>query len=69
MPGVAITTPDEIQFFSVRVLIKAIELEILGVTKRGESAYSIAKRKFGLKGDRKKVKEQLEAMCNVNQDD
>lgn len=48
--------------FRIAALKAAIKLEIAGMTKRGESAYSIAKREFGLKGTRKQVAEKLQKM-------
>ena len=38
----------------------ALKLETLGMKRRGRSAYSIAKERYGLKGSRAKVLAQLE---------
>ena len=40
-------------------LEKALKLELLGMKRRGQSAYSIAKQHYGLKGNREKVYNQL----------
>jgi hypothetical protein len=39
-----------------------LKLEILGMTRRGQSAYSIIKQETGLKGSKQKVYDQLEAI-------
>ena len=40
-------------------LEKALKLELLGMKRRGQSAYSIVKQQYGLKGNREKVYTQL----------
>ncbi len=40
-------------------LEKALKLELLGMKRRGQSAYSIVKQQYGLKGNREKVYNQL----------
>lgn len=50
----------QVQYAQALVLAKALKLEIRGMRRRGRSAYSIVKEKFGLKGSRERVLEQLE---------
>ena len=56
-----IDTPNEIELFRLCALKGALKLEILGMSRRGRSAYSIIKEELGLKGNKKRVLEQLEA--------
>ena len=43
-----LTTPEEIQAFQLASLRSAVKLEIYGMTRRGKSATSIAKKMLGL---------------------
>jgi len=52
-------TGSEIDVFRILALHKALKLELLGMTRRGRSAYSIVKTEFGLKGNKQKVYDQL----------
>jgi len=47
---------DRVQALALRA---SLSLEIKGLKRRGRSAYSITKEKFGFKGNRKHVLEQL----------
>ena len=62
---IAYDSVEEIQAFRMRSLRGALKLEILGMKRRGRSAYSIIKEEFGLKGNRQKVLEQLEKNIRV----
>ena len=44
----------------IAVLVGALKLEVLGMTRRGRSVYSIVKDEFGLRGNKKRVLEQLQ---------
>lgn len=57
-----IDTPDGIAFAQMLARRGALRLEIVGLSRRGRSAYSIIKSEYGLKGSREKVLEQLNAM-------
>ena len=57
-------SPEAINNFRLRALRGALKLEILGMKRRGRSAYSLAKEEFGFKGNKQKVLEQLEAKVN-----
>jgi len=59
-----IDTPDGIELFRLCALRGALKLEVLGMTRRGRSVYSIVKEELGFKGSKKRVLEQLEAMIN-----
>jgi anion-transporting ArsA/GET3 family ATPase len=52
-------TPEAINTFRLLALRGALKLEMAGMTKRGQSAYSIIKQEFGFKGSREKVLQQL----------
>lgn len=54
-----ITGKENIDAFRLRTLHKMLKLEILGMTRRGQSAYSIIKAETGLKGSKQKVYDQL----------
>ena len=57
-------SPEAINNFRLRALRGALKLEILGMKRRGRSAYSLAKEEFGFNGNKQKVLEQLEAKLN-----
>lgn len=53
---------DGIKVYRAKVLLSALKLEMLGMKRRGPSAYSIIKHEFGLKGSKVKVYDQLKTM-------
>jgi len=55
-------TGTQIKDVRFLVLKSALKLEILGMHRRGPSAYSIIKKELGLKGSKQKVYDQL---CNL----
>jgi len=55
-------TPEQIAQFRLNTLHKMLKLEILGMKRRGQSAYSIVKQETGLKGSKQKVYDQLTAI-------
>ena len=59
-------TPEAINGFRVRSLRSALKLEILGMTRRGVSAYRMVKEEFGFKGSKQKVLDQLLAYIKEN---
>tara|TARA_R110002110_G_scaffold68586_1_gene185580 strand:- start:499 stop:708 length:210 start_codon:yes stop_codon:yes gene_type:complete len=52
-------TPQAIDGFRVRTLRSALKLEVLGMSRKGQSVYSIVKQEFGFKGSKQKVLDQL----------
>lgn len=62
-------TPEMIQSFQLATLSKAIELEMKGLRKRGQSASSMA-RKMGFTGSKKeqvtKIRKQLGLPALIN---
>jgi len=52
-------TPEMIAQFRLNALHKMLKLEMLGMTRRGQSAYSIIKQETGFKGSKQKVYDQL----------
>jgi len=56
-------TPEQIEMFRYKTLLKGLRLEILGMQmSRGKSCYSIIKQEFGLKGSKQKVFDQFKLM-------
>jgi hypothetical protein len=55
-----LNTTEAINAYRICALRSALKLEILGMRKRGQSAYSIIKQEFGFKGNKQKVLEQLQ---------
>jgi len=54
-----ITGKENIDTFRMISLKGALKLEILGMKRRGQSAYAIVKLEYGLKGNKQKVYDQL----------
>ncbi len=61
-----LTTPDQIRAAGVIQLYVRLKLEVKGMTCRPPSAYSQVKEKFGFKGSKVKVLEQLGAWLDKN---
>ena len=59
-------TPQAIDGFRTRMLRSALKLEVLGMSRKGQSVYSIVKREFGFKGSKQKVLDQLLAYIKEN---
>ena len=53
-------TPEAIDRFRLVALKGALKMEVLGMTRRGQSVYSIVKQEFGFKGNKASVLKQLE---------
>ena len=51
---------EQINMFRMRALKGALKLEILGMRKKGRSAFSLVKEEYGFKGNKQKVLKQLE---------
>ena len=54
-----INTPEQIELFRLATLHKMLKLEMLGMTRSGQTAYSIIKQETGLTGSKQRVFEQL----------
>lgn len=54
-----ITTPEQIELYRLYVLKSALKLEISGMKRKGQSAYSIIKQELGFTGSRSKVLDKL----------
>lgn len=50
---------EQINRYRLQTLKSALRLELLGMTRRGTSVYSIVKKEFGFKGNKQKVYDQL----------
>ena len=46
----------------IAVLVGALKLEVAGMKRRGRSAYAIVKDEFGLRGNKRRVLEQLQEL-------
>jgi hypothetical protein len=57
----AITDPDTIGLFRLKVLSKGLGLEIRGMIKAAPTCYTVVKREFGFVGSKQRVLEQLNA--------
>lgn len=56
---VVLNTPQQIDMFVFATRCRALGLEIKGMKRRGQSAYSICKEVYGLKGSKQKVYDQM----------
>lgn len=54
--------PDQIEHFRLLTLRQMLRLELIGMKRRGRSAYSIIKYELGLKGNKQSVFNQLSEM-------
>ena len=55
-------TPEQINHFRLLTLRQMLKLELLGMSRRGRSAYAIIKEELGLKGSKQSVFDQLSAI-------
>jgi hypothetical protein len=62
-------TPEQINMFDFIRFKCALKLECIGMRKRGQSAYSIIKAKYGFKGNKKSVLEQMEQIIKEAKND
>lgn len=61
--GTTVCTGKGIDAFALLALRGMVRLECAGMMRRGQSASSVAKARFGFKGNKHKVLEQLNALC------
>ena len=52
----------DVEFYRLLTLRSALKLEILGMSRRGQSVYALIKEEFGFKGNKKKVYSQLDEL-------
>ncbi len=57
-------TPKGVAFIQLCARKGALSLECKGLRRRGQSAYSICKQVYGLRGSRESVLKQMEALVN-----
>ena len=62
-------TPEQIDMFRFLSLRSALKLECLGMSRRGQSAYSIIKAEYGFTGNKKSVLEQMEQIIKEAKND
>ena len=56
---------EQIDAFRARVLLRGLKLEMLGMTRRGQSCYAIIKQEYGLKGSKQKVYENFKKILDM----
>jgi len=61
----SIKTPEQINMFHQRTLLKGLELELIGMKRRGRSCYAIVKQEYGLKGNKQSVYDQFKAISDA----
>ena len=61
---VMLTTPKQIDFARLATLKAGLKLEMVGMHRHGRSCYSILKEELNLKGSKKKVFDQVQAMVD-----
>lgn len=55
--------PESVNLFRLMTMIRGLRVELRGMRlTRGVSCYAMAKKEFGLKGNKEKVLAQLEAV-------
>ena len=59
-------TPEAIKNYRIKALRSALKLEILGMKRKGQSAYQIIKNEFGFTGNRRIVLESLNTYIKEN---
>ncbi len=59
---IVIDTPEGIAFAQLCARRAALKLELVGLKRRGRTAYSICKEVYRLKGTRERVLAQLDAL-------
>jgi hypothetical protein len=62
-----ITGKENIAIFRLLTLRAALRLELKGLRRRGESAFSIIKREFNLSGNKESVLEQFNQLVEQRQ--
>ena len=55
----------QVPFARLITLRSALKLELLGMKRRGRSAYAIIKEEFNLKGNKQKVYDQFNKIVNT----
>ena len=65
MTAIVLDTPEKIARFRLLTLRGALKLEILGMKKRGQSAYQVLKAE-GYTGTRAQILEQLNKQLETN---
>jgi len=61
-----LNTPSQIDAFRLLTLRGALRLEVMGMKRRGRSAYAIVKEEFDLKGSKQKVFDQFTEILQEN---
>ena len=60
---------NDISTYKLRTMLSALKLETLGMKRKGQSIYSIVKKEFNLKGNKKKVYDDFKIIVqNYNHD-
>jgi hypothetical protein len=62
---VTVLTGQAINQFQAKVLLSALKLEILGMKRNGRSAYSLAKERYSLTGNKQTVYCKLRKLLEI----
>ena len=61
----SINTPEQINMYRQRVLLKGLKLELIGMRmSRGRTCYSMIKQEYGLKGNKQSVYDQFKLISD-----
>ena len=55
----------DVEFYRLLTLRSALKLEILGMSRRGQSVYALIKKEFGFKGNKQKVYDQIDKHIQI----
>ena len=58
----------DVEFYRLLTLRSALKLEILGMSRRGQSVYALIKKEFGFKGNKQKVYDQIDKLIQKLKD-
>jgi hypothetical protein len=54
--------PQDIEFWQLCALRSACKLEAIGMKRKGKTACQIAREKYGLKGTKKEIAQQMQVL-------
>jgi len=61
----ALTTQPEMDFYQLVARRASLKLELVGMKRRGRTAYSICKQVYGLRGTRQRVLAQMNDLIEL----
>ena len=61
----SLNTPEQINMYRQRVLLKGLKMELRGMRlTRGRTCYSVIKQEYGLKGNKQSVYDQFKLISD-----